>query len=132
MFSKITEKDEAKKLYKRLSQKLHPDFGGDHELMVLLNAAYEDWQKKDGDEEAFRPFNPFKRSGPIPTEVFEDAEELINIVQEYAKEHPKFSTDFIDSIAEKYDKYGELTEGQYKAVKNIIEKFNMIKPKENT
>jgi hypothetical protein len=34
--------NEAKKIYKKLAKKLHPDVGGDEESFKLLNAVYTD------------------------------------------------------------------------------------------
>lgn len=54
-------------------------------------------------------------------------EELIELVQEYAEDHPKFDTDFIDSLEDAIGEYGELTSGQRDALENIVLKFRMDK-----
>ncbi len=41
-FCEVTEIDEAKKIYKLLAKKLHPDVGGSDEEFKLLNAIYND------------------------------------------------------------------------------------------
>jgi hypothetical protein len=41
MFHRCQNKEEVEKLYKRLAKRLHPDCGGEHDLMVLLKENYE-------------------------------------------------------------------------------------------
>ena len=41
-FKEVTGINEAKKIYKILAKKLHPDVGGDEESFKLLNAIYTD------------------------------------------------------------------------------------------
>lgn len=40
LFKNVTELSDAKKLYKQLAKKLHPDVGGDEESFKALNAVY--------------------------------------------------------------------------------------------
>ena len=54
-----------------------------------------------------------------------DESELIDLIKEYAEHHRSFDTDFIDSIKEAFDEYGELTLGQFEACKKIVSKFRM-------
>ena len=42
-FSEVTGINEAKKVYKTLAKKLHPDVGGSEEEFKLLNAIYNDF-----------------------------------------------------------------------------------------
>ena len=42
-FSEVTGINEAKKVYKSLAKKLHPDVGGSEEEFKLLNAIYNDF-----------------------------------------------------------------------------------------
>lgn len=41
MFNKCKNLQEAKILFRKLSLRLHPDSGGSHELMVLLQESYQ-------------------------------------------------------------------------------------------
>lgn len=41
-FKEVTGINEAKKIYKTLAKKLHPDVGGDEEIFKLLNVIYND------------------------------------------------------------------------------------------
>ena len=41
-FREVTGINEAKKIYKTLAKKLHPDVGGDEESFKILNAVYTD------------------------------------------------------------------------------------------
>ncbi len=42
-FSEVTGINEAKKVYKTLAKKLHPDIGGSEESFKILNAVYNDF-----------------------------------------------------------------------------------------
>jgi hypothetical protein len=42
-FSEVTGINEAKKVYKRLAKKLHPDVGGSEEEFKILNSVYNDF-----------------------------------------------------------------------------------------
>lgn len=62
-FKDVTTVEEAKKLYRQLARKHHPDVGGDHETMVQIVNEYEEimkrLEKKEGNtdfssSEAFR------------------------------------------------------------------------------
>ena len=44
-FSEVTGINEAKKVYKTLAKKLHPDVGGSEEEFKLLNAIYNDFME---------------------------------------------------------------------------------------
>src|SRR6185503_4569547 len=43
MFFKCKTIEEAKILFKRLAKKLHPELGGEHDLMILLQEAHENY-----------------------------------------------------------------------------------------
>ena len=51
----------------------------------------------------------------------------IKLIFEYAEENDWFSTDYIESIKEQFEKKGSLTEKQEIAIKNIIEKCKIKK-----
>jgi hypothetical protein len=42
-FSEVTGINEAKKVYKTLAKKLHPDVGGSEEEFKILNSVYNDF-----------------------------------------------------------------------------------------
>ena len=54
-----------------------------------------------------------------------DDQELLEICDEYAEDHPSFNTEFIDSLKDALEEYDELTCGQRSALENIIKKFRM-------
>ena len=63
-----------------------------------------------------------------------DDHELIELIKDYASDHKSFDTEFIDSISEAYEEYGELTGGQSDACENIVKRYRMeqwAKSKEN-
>lgn len=53
-------------------------------------------------------------------------EELINICLDFADENDDFDISFVKKMEECIDEYGDLTEGQRKALENIVETWNMM------
>jgi hypothetical protein len=54
-----------------------------------------------------------------------DEQDMLDLVFQYARTHPTFDTDFIESLQDWIDGGRELTEGQYSALENIIENFRL-------
>lgn len=52
-------------------------------------------------------------------------EEKIEMVLEWAEDHPKFDTSFVESLREALEQYDELTPSQSHALNNIIERFRI-------
>ena len=59
-----------------------------------------------------------------------DLEELIDLIIDYAHDHKSFDTDFIESISDSLSEYGELTSGQSAACQNIVDRYRMVKWRE--
>ena len=55
----------------------------------------------------------------------DEAQNLLDIVYNYAKTHDEFDTDFVDSLQNQFDDRGHLTETQLTALRNIIAKWRM-------
>jgi len=51
--------------------------------------------------------------------------DLIDLIYEYAADHKSFDTEFVDSISEALEQYGELTYSQSSACENIVKRFRM-------
>jgi len=49
----------------------------------------------------------------------------IEMILEWAEEHPEFDTSFVESLKSWYDRGVELSERQEEALDNIIEKFDI-------
>jgi hypothetical protein len=52
-------------------------------------------------------------------------EAMIELIGEYAGEHPRFDDAVLISVAGKYERDGEITPAQEDALRNIISRFNM-------
>lgn len=52
-------------------------------------------------------------------------EEKIEMVLEWAEDHPNFDTTFIESLQEALQQYDELTPAQSKGLDNIIYRFRI-------
>jgi hypothetical protein len=49
----------------------------------------------------------------------------LSLALEWAGDHPEFDDEFLISIKKQFDQRGYLTDKQYQALKNIMDKFNM-------
>ena len=54
-----------------------------------------------------------------------DESELIDLIKEYAEHHNSFDTDFIDSVEDSFNEYGQLTHMQSQACERIVSRFRM-------
>lgn len=54
-----------------------------------------------------------------------DDGDLIDAVLAWAGTEPDFDPEFVESLAEYYEKNGELTEGQRRALNSIVEKWKI-------
>lgn len=52
-------------------------------------------------------------------------EEKIDMILEWADEHPEFDAEFVEDLQDKFETYGRLTENQEAALDNIIEKWGI-------
>jgi len=52
-------------------------------------------------------------------------DELIYVIQSWAKEHNHFDTTFVDKMEKKLGEFGYLTEGQQSALNNIIKRYRI-------
>lgn len=74
-------------------------------------------KKVSAADDAFQALNRIKKK------VKQD--DRIDLILSWADEHPDFDTAFVDSMAEKLETYGELTEAQSDALDNIIERWRI-------
>ena len=138
MFGRCKDKEECKKLFKRLAKYLHPDTGGENDLFIMLQDSYEFVVQAFEDLE-----NSKKTHRKEPkyqdlkyTKVFEnissgdDRLEILEDIFSYQKAHPKFHSDFVNSVSDYLEENGLLTSGQYNTLVKIYYSFRMDK-KEN-
>lgn len=86
-----------------MSLRLHPDCGGEHDLMILLQESYE--------------------NVPSTDERLKIIEEII----EYAKTHPKFNVAYTESIKAYGSENGYITSTQYNTLVKTYYAFRMDK-----
>lgn len=53
--------------------------------------------------------------------------ELLDLVEAYAKNHPKFNIQFVLSLRRWLEQMGILTKGQRTSLENIIKKYRIIR-----
>lgn len=116
--------EEKKNLFRKLSKFLHPDSGGDHDLMRILLETWkeieEDHIKSNTDE--------MEKSEKIfaQDERFIFAQRMMNEIARYALNvNKKFNMTFISSVFEKSEKDNFITVCQFRAVLNVYEKFDV-------
>lgn len=144
MFSKLKNEKEIKTLYCKLALRLHPDYGGSNELMILLTEAYElrmatlGHKTKDsatdgtGGAKKCNPENHsrfyekvFGNISAINTKI-----KILDEILDYAKTHEGFESDFVNSVKQFLNKNSFITSGQYNALVNIYYSFNIHQSKE--
>lgn len=131
MFFKCSTTQEAKKLFYRLCKHLHPDHGGEHDLMVLLQESYAEFLKVYGllDEERQKAQ---RQQESIEFQVaYEDVYSgdpqlrIFDKIKTYAHGHPNFKSEFVDSVIDYLESRGYVTSSQYNACLKIYNSFRM-------
>lgn len=147
MFFKCLTTTECKNLFKRLAKKLHPDLGGDHDLMILLKEAYEERyssleifeqlrNEKPKDETKSYTFKKKNKPEPAPWDgIYEKVTDdiyrgdprlsIIDEILNYASKNPTFKTDFTNSVKGFLDKKDYITSSQFNTLIKIYFSFRM-------
>jgi len=140
-FDKFQTQEEVRARYRRWAKMVHPDVGGDHEIMQEINAEYE-LKLAELDEEKSNPFKGYHNSDPFrqpKKHVYEPPKQKPNparsdnmdsiikvkAVLAWAQEHPSFDTAFMESLSERLLEGRSLTEGQSTSLNNIIKRFKI-------
>jgi len=128
MFEKCLTATEVKELFRKLAKFLHPDVGGDAYLMNRLQESrdyfislIENCEKLQNQQE------------PKYHKSYEDVllgDENLEIIQDilrYAQTHPKFTTNFVESVEAFLEENGYITSAQYNALVKCYYAFKMWK-----
>ena len=70
MFSKCKSLQDVKTLFRKLSLRLHPDSGGSHELMLLLQEAYQNFLESLNSNEKTNPLEDNVQFKNVSTRVW--------------------------------------------------------------
>jgi hypothetical protein len=132
MFQECKTVEEKKKLYRRLSKHLHPDCGGDVDLMSLLTRTYESSIafsnfEPDDDEYEDEEWDGVIRHESSRIYNSSDKTVLIDIILNYAKENKGFKTDFVKSIKDYLEKNGSISAKQYNCLVDLFYQRDMDK-----
>lgn len=129
MFHRCKSLDEGKALFRKLAMRLHPDYGGSNEMMILLNESKEMFdnfiQKKEPSiEKAKRKDNVFDK---VVEDVYfqDDRLEIIDRILKFAENNKSFDPSFAAAMLQVVDDRGFLTSNQYNALVNVYYKWNM-------
>ena len=137
MFFKCKTTEEVKALYKKLARRVHPDFGGCHDLMCLLTEAYEERlkiitkHKKKFETNEYEEGNEYEEAFDCEIRIEEPDERLkiLEDIEEYATTHPKFDTTYIENLRGFLSMRGYLTSAQYNKLVKIFYSFRMNEKK---
>ena len=119
MFQHCQNKQEVEKLYKRLAKRLHPDCGGEHELMILLKESYESALNR------IRGHISPSRSAPSskPNEKVSINDKRLAFIKEIRKVLKRLKVDSpVISVIKSLDENQFLTIEQYEWLKDIWHK----------
>ncbi len=139
MFHRCKDKDDAKILFRRLAKHLHPDCGGETDLMIILQECYEMYlnpkEKKESQTESPKKENVRPDLKYQQTEYNVDSDEIeklkiLNEIFEYAKYHPKYNLYYLESVEEYLAEHGYVTSAQYNALVKAYYAFRMDQPYE--
>lgn len=144
MFSKCTDEEEVKRLFRKLAMRLHPDYGGCNELMSLLNDAYElalifvksksSWEHKPKKETKQKTDKNFYETFYDDISEGDPKLKIIDEIYAYAEKNKSFKIDFTESVEDFLRENGYITSRQFNRLVYIYYAFAMDrkKNKENT
>ena len=138
MFFKCKTSGEAKKLFRRLAKYLHPDCGGEADLMNLLKEAYDQFnffkeELEKTEEEDIPPSDGDYDFESSEGYVYKEDKRLsvIEKIYKYAETHESFNTSFTNSVVESLEENERITQRQYNALVRVYDSFRMWEDEEN-
>jgi hypothetical protein len=136
MFHRCKNLNDIKKVYRRLALLIHPDKGGDADLMILLQESYElaidFFHQKENNQKGNK--EPLKYEN-IYEDIIDPSDDRLWIfseIMDYADKNPKFNMDFIKSLMDYLEKHGKLTSAQYNRAVKIYYAFKMHEKKDKS
>ena len=133
MFAKCKDLEEAKKLFRKLAMKLHPDYGRTNELMILLQETYEICVEKLTPSTV--KVKPKPKIKTTKCEFYENSFEdiyngdtrlfIIPEIIKYAQSHKSFKTSYLESVMDFLNQNEFVTSGQYNPLVKIYYAFRM-------
>lgn len=130
MFRSCQNEESIRKLYRRLANFLHPDKGGESDLMVILTNAYEKAliEFKKSENSKVKP--EAKYQNVYDDILYDEDDERFEIIEDilaYSEKNPRYKTDYLNSIKEFIDKNGFITSAQYNSLVKTYYAFRMDK-----
>jgi len=133
MFHRCKDEKEGKNLFRKLAKHLHPDFGGENELFILLKESYEIYEEfctalNNQQETKQKKGNPSKYSeSEFDIDFGDEKLEIFEEIRKYAKTHKKFNLSYIDSVWEFLEEKGFISSSQYNKLVKVYYAFRMDK-----
>lgn len=151
MFHRCRTEQDIKTLFRRVAKFLHPDMGGNHELMIILQESYDQALEslKGSNKSVYDFYEDLKKNYKDPPkpkwEAFDGIYqkmtervwwgdprlEIIDEIKDYARDHEKFKLDFVESVEEFLIENEYITSKQFNVLVNIYYSFAMDEIKKN-
>ena len=130
MFFKCQTKADCKTLFRKLAKRLHPDHGGEKDLMILLQESYEEKCFKLDELEKINQFSKKQKETEKKSEngIIENDDERTEIFDEmdlFYKENPDKQSKFYQSVRKYFKENEFITLKQYEALVSIYYNNNM-------
>ena len=136
MFHRCLTIEETKKFYRKLVKFLHPDVGGDSEIMVILQESYEHHMAKiclQRDEVKDKPLEKKKYPGEYqeadtPMTFQKNSKTVFNLFAEiyrYSEHNKKFDTSFVDSLSSRFIEKDQISAKSYNALLKVYYGFHI-------
>ena len=126
MFHRCKTTEQAKHLFRKLALRLHPDQGGDHDLMILLQECFDSHKNQGNFKE------PLKYEKALEKVKAGDPRlEIIDDILVYADNHERFDTSFVDSLVTFLETKGYLSSSQYNCLVKLYYSFDMNETEED-
>ena len=130
MFKNCQDEESIKKLYRRLANYLHPDKGGEADLMIILTKSFERAlvELKKSANANVKPDAKYQNIyEDIPYDPEDERFEIFKEILKYSEKYPRYKTDYINSILEYMDNKGFITSAQYNSLVKTYYTFRMDK-----
>jgi curved DNA-binding protein CbpA len=131
MFHRCKNEEDSKKLFRKLAMHLHPDQGGENDLMMLLKEHYQIWL---ADPDRFKKRK--KSTSVLYEKSLEDIMHgdprisIIDDILKYAEKHPTFNNAYTLSVRKFLNNKGHISSNQYNSLVKTYYAFKMHEKEE--
>lgn len=120
MFFKCSSEDECKKLFRKLAKLIHPDKGGSHELMILLDEAYNNRIKKINSSKTEDKTYSSEKKENNKIYAGDKRLEILGEMWDICEKNPEYITHFFLSVTAFLDQNSYMTHKQYEGLLKML------------